>query len=213
MTTTDECSGSTADINKPFRFEGLHFKRWRQKMLFFLTMKKVAFVLTVLKPVLSETPPPVEKKDEVEKYESQVKERDSWVENDILCKNFILNGLSDDLYDYYNFDKSAKEIWEALQKKYDTEEVGTKKYVVSRYLKFQMTDDKSVEAQSHELQKITHEILSEGMTIDEQFQVAVMIDKLSPSWKDFKNTLRHKTKEFSLESLITRLRIEEEARK
>ncbi|XP_060960933.1 uncharacterized protein LOC133031452 [Cannabis sativa] len=212
MTTTDECSGSTADINKPFRFEGLHFKRLRQKM-FFLTMKKVAYVLTVLKPVVCETPPPAEKKDEVEKYESQVKEMDSWVENDFLCKNFILNGLSDDLYDYYNSDKSAKEIWEALQKKYDTEEAGTKKYAVSRYLKFQMTDDKSIEAQSHELQKIAHEILSEGMTIDEQFQVDVMIDKLPPSWKDFKNTLRHKTKEFSLESLITRLRIEEEARK
>ncbi|KAA0049589.1 putative Polyprotein [Cucumis melo var. makuwa] len=53
----------------------------------------------------------------------------------------------------------AKEVWDALQKKYDTEEAGSKKYV------------------------------------------------------DFKNTLRHKTKEFSLESLITRLRIEEEARK
>ena len=76
-----------------------------------------------------------------------------------------------------------------------------------------MTDDKSVEAQSHELQKIAHEITSEGINLDDQFQVAVIIDKLPPSWKDFKNQLRHKTKEFSLESLITRLRIEEEARK
>ncbi|CAL0302547.1 unnamed protein product [Lupinus luteus] len=51
------------------------------------------------------------------------------------------------------------------------------------------------------------------MALDEQFQVDVIIDKLSPSWKDFKNLLRHKTKEISLESLITRLRIEEEARR
>ncbi|KAK2658551.1 hypothetical protein Ddye_005084 [Dipteronia dyeriana] len=76
-----------------------------------------------------------------------------------------------------------------------------------------MTDDKSVEVQLHELQKIAHEILSEGINLDDQFQVAVIIDKLPPSWKDFKNQLRHKTNEFSLESLITRLRIDEEARK
>jgi len=63
------------------------------------------------------------------------------------------------------------------------------------------------------LQKIAHEIISEGMPLDDQFQVAVIIDKLPPLWKDFKNTLRHKNKEFSLKSLITRLRIEEEARK
>ncbi|TYK00059.1 uncharacterized protein E5676_scaffold596G00050 [Cucumis melo var. makuwa] len=50
------------------------------------------------------------------------------------------------------------------------------------------------------------------MPLDDQFQVAVIIDKLHPLWKDFKNTLRHKTKEFALESLIMRLRIEEKAK-
>ncbi|KAF1888664.1 hypothetical protein Lal_00036703 [Lupinus albus] len=76
-----------------------------------------------------------------------------------------------------------------------------------------MTDDKSVESQSHEIQKIAHEIITEGMPLDEQFQVAVIIDKLPPNWKDFKNVQRHKTKEFSLESLIIRLHIKEEARR
>ncbi|RZB91539.1 Retrovirus-related Pol polyprotein from transposon TNT 1-94 [Glycine soja] len=107
--------------------------------------------------------------------------------------------------------KSAKLVWLGLEKKYDTQEVGTKKYVVSRYLKYQMTDDKLVESQSHEIQKIAHDIISEGMALDEQFQVVVIIDKLPPGWKDFKNLLRHKTKEFPLESLLTRLHIEEEA--
>jgi len=51
------------------------------------------------------------------------------------------------------------------------------------------------------------------MKLPEQFQIVVVIDKLPPALKDFKNTLKHKTKEFSLESLITRLRIEEEATK
>ncbi|KAL5752682.1 hypothetical protein ACOSQ2_023189 [Xanthoceras sorbifolium] len=184
---TSEIIKTFTDLNKPFRFKGIHFKRWRQKMLFFLTTKKVAYVLTTEKPIL---PLPFAAPKE---------------------HNYILNGLSDDLYNYYNSDKSTKEIWDALQKKYDTEDTGAKKYAISRYMKYQMTDDKSVEAQSHELQKIAHEIIFEGVTLDEQFQIAVLIDKLLPSWKDFKNVLRHKTKEFSLESLITHLRIEEEA--
>ncbi|KAF1882580.1 hypothetical protein Lal_00002758, partial [Lupinus albus] len=120
-------------------------------------------------------------------------------ENDYLCKNFILNELSDDLYDYYISYKSAKLVWQTLKRKYDIEEAETKKYVVSRYLKYQMTNNKS----SHEIQKIAHDIITKGMPLDEQFQVVVIIDKLPPSWKDFKNVPRHKTKEFYLKSLIT----------
>lgn len=50
---------------------------------------------------------------------------------------------------------------------YDIEEVETKKYAVNRYLEGQMTNDKSVKAQSHMLQKLAHEILSKSMAIDE----------------------------------------------
>jgi len=132
---------AAGDLNRPFRFEGAHFKRWSQKMLFFLTVKKVAHAATTKTPTLPEDP-----------TDEQTREATAWEEADFLCKNFILNGLSDDLYDYYISNKTAKEIWDALQKKYDTEEASTKKHAVSRYLKFQMTDEKSVEAQSHELQ-------------------------------------------------------------
>ncbi|RVW11854.1 hypothetical protein CK203_085695 [Vitis vinifera] len=43
--------------------------------------------------------------------------------------------------------------------------------------------------------------------------VASIIEKLPPSWKDFKNYLKHKRKELSIEDLIVRLRIEEDNRK
>ncbi|TYK27164.1 uncharacterized protein E5676_scaffold236G00090 [Cucumis melo var. makuwa] len=57
---------------------------------------------------------------------------------------------------------TAKQVWDALQKKYDIEEAGSKKYAVSRYLRYQMTNDRSVEALAHETHKIAHEIISEG---------------------------------------------------
>ena len=40
--------------------------------------------------------------------------------------------------------------------------------------------------------------------------MAAIIEKLPPLWKDFKNYLKHKRKEMTVEDLIVRLRIEED---
>ena len=48
--------------------------------------------------------------------------------------------------------------------------------------------------------------------LSETLQVAAIIEKLPSAWKDFKNYLKHKRKEMSIEDLIIRLHIEEDNR-
>ncbi|KAF3647335.1 putative glucan endo-1,3-beta-glucosidase A-like [Capsicum annuum] len=51
---------------------------------------------------------------------------------------------------------------------------------------------------------------STGLIMNEAFQVATIIEKLLPMWKDYKNYLKHKRKEMIVKDLIVRLRIEED---
>ena len=76
-----------------------------------------------------------------------------------------------------------------------------------------MVDNKTVISKVQEFQLILHEIETEGMILPETFQVATIVKKLPPAWRDFKNYLKHKRKELKLEDLIVRLRIEEDNRK
>ena len=187
---------------KPEKFNGLNFKRWQQKMMFYLTTIGLVRFLT-------EDPPKVSEDD------TDIQARiayNAWNDSDYFCHNFMMNCLTDSLYNVYSSKNTAKELWESLDKKYKTEDAGAKKYIVGRYLDFKMVDSKTVVSQVQELQLIFHEIHAEGMVISESFQVASVIEKLPSGWKDFKNYLKHKRKEMSLEDLIVRLRIEEDNR-
>ncbi|KAK5785558.1 hypothetical protein PVK06_040154 [Gossypium arboreum] len=75
-----------------------------------------------------------------------------------------------------------------------------------------MVDSKLVVNQVQEFQLIIHEILAKGIIISESFQVAAIIEKLTLAWNYFKNYLKHKRKEMSVEDLIVRLWIEEDNR-
>nr|GEY28168.1 hypothetical protein [Tanacetum cinerariifolium] len=102
---------------RPKKFNGQNFKRWQQKMFFYLTTLGLARFL---------------------------KENVPYVE------------------------PPAKE------------DAGTKKFVVARFLEYKMVDSKNV------------------------------VSQLPPSWVEFKNYLKHKRKEMSVEDLVVRLRIEED---
>jgi hypothetical protein len=51
---------------------------------------------------------------------------DTWNYIDSIWKNYILNRLDNILYDMYSSIKSAKTLWEVLDKNYKAKDVGTK---------------------------------------------------------------------------------------
>ena len=65
----------------------------------------------------------------------------------------------------YSSVKTSKELWDALEKKYKTEDVGMKKFIVTKFLDYKMIDNKTVVTQVQELQVIIHDLLAEGINL------------------------------------------------
>ena len=156
---------------KPERFNGTDFKRWQQKMLFYLTTLNLTRFLNEDDPKL----------DVGETDKDKLTAVDAWNHFDFLCRNYVLNGQENTLYNVYSPLKTAKELWDSLDKKYKSEDAGLKKFIVGKFLDFKMVDSKTVLSQVQELQVVVHNIHAEGMTLSETFQVAAFIEKLPPS--------------------------------
>ncbi|KZV23634.1 hypothetical protein F511_34335 [Dorcoceras hygrometricum] len=93
----------TASVNhaeKSDKFNGLYFKRWQQKMLFYLTTLNLARSLTEEVPTLKEG----------EQNAESVSAVEVWDHSNFLCRNYVLNGLADALYNVFCEKKTAKEL-------------------------------------------------------------------------------------------------------
>ena len=83
---------TTTHGEKPEKFTGLDFKRWQQKMLFYLTTLNLAKVLHEDAPTLKEG----------ETNKQIMAAVEAWKHLDFLCKNYILNGLDNTMYNVYS---------------------------------------------------------------------------------------------------------------
>ena len=120
--------------------------------------------------------------------------------------------MSDALFDIHSEALCAKELWDTLELKYITEDASSKKFLVSDFNNYKMEDSRSVTEQYNELLGIYGQFKLHKMNMDESIDVSTIIDKLPPSWKDFKHNLKHQKEELSLVQLASHIRIEESLR-
>ncbi|GJU61309.1 zinc finger, CCHC-type containing protein [Tanacetum coccineum] len=191
----------TTNFGKLDKFEGHDFRRWQKKMHFLLTTLKVVYVLTTPMPELLE-----------DATVEAIRRRAKWENDDYICRGHILNGMSDSLFDVYTNVESAKELWDSLESKYMAEDSSSKKFLVSNFNNYKMVDSRPVMEQYNELLRILGQYTQHGLKMDESISVSSIIDKLPPSWKDYKHTLKHGKDDLSLVQLGSHLRIEESLR-
>ncbi|GKB35787.1 DNA polymerase zeta catalytic subunit-like protein [Tanacetum coccineum] len=176
-------------VEKPEKFKGYDFRRWQQKMLFYLTSLHVSYVLTDSDPVdlYLVDGQNVTTEAQMADYERAASQ---WNHKEYNCRNYILNDLDDSL----------------------TQVACSMKFVVEKFLNFKMNDAKPVVKQVEELQIIVHKMEVEGMGINSNFLVGSIIEKLPQSWKNFKLYLKHLTGDMSFEQLVLKIRVEEDNR-
>ncbi|KAL0282932.1 UNVERIFIED_CONTAM: hypothetical protein Sangu_2921200 [Sesamum angustifolium] len=168
-------------------------------MKIWLTMKGLLTVIQVTRPEPTDT-------------DSKTAEIVQWTERDQIARA-ILSALSNTLFDVYCSNSYiAKFLWDELDRKYNTEEKGLQKYFVSKFMRYQMVEDRSVAEQTHEIINLEHALADGEMKLPEKFFVMFIVDKFPKSWENFSMTLKYQKGRLSLDNLMIAISIEEEHR-
>ncbi|KAK3001930.1 hypothetical protein RJ639_021283 [Escallonia herrerae] len=194
-----------SDFHRLERFDGGDFVRWQRKMHFLLVTVKVYYVIV--------NPRPPEPGENEEESVAKTRERLRWDQDDEICRGHILNVMSNTLFDAYHTVKTAKELWNQLERRYITEDATSKRFIVSKFFDYKMVDGRSDMEQFNEIKSILDRYSQHKLALDEFIVVTSIIDKLPPSWKNFRNSLKHRKEDINLDELGTHFRIEEDLRK
>ncbi|KAL0437603.1 UNVERIFIED_CONTAM: hypothetical protein Sradi_0468200 [Sesamum radiatum] len=180
-------SKALPDLSKLEFLDGTNYKRWSQKLIIFFEQVDVDYVLFTTPPepgastetsTVAITPVIIEKRPE---EDAKVKyDRDNKT-----VRGHLLNHMNNALFDLFVKQKSAKEIWSTLETRYGGDDAGRKKYVVGKWLKFHMVDDKPIMDQVHEYENLVADVLSEWMKMCDVLQANVLLEKFSPTCSEY----------------------------
>ena len=201
---SNSASGTSTIFVKPFPdvskieiFSSQNFKRWQERVSTLLDKYKVASALMTSKADSN----------------SPEKQIEDWIHANRVCRQTMLSALSNDLFDVYCSYKEAKEILNSLILKYTAENVVRQRFVIGKYYRWEMIEDKDIKIQINEYHKLLEYIKAENIVLPDEFVSELLIEKLSQSWTDYKQQLKHKHRQMSLPDLITHIIIEDTNRK
>ena len=105
-----------------------------------------------------------------------------------LARTYLLKNMSNPLFDLFVKFKSAAIIWTKLKAKYGSDDAGKRKYVIDKWLQFQIVDDKSIMEQVHSYENLC---AKQSMKMCDILQANILIEKFPPSWSDYRLSLIH----------------------
>ncbi|XP_011100540.1 uncharacterized protein LOC105178708 [Sesamum indicum] len=179
-----------SDLSKLEPLDGTNYKRWSQKLLIFFEQLDMDYVLFQNPPettaeistlAITAAAIPAEGTTTKSEHETKLKydrtttksEHETKLKYDRdnkTVRGHLLNHMNNSLFDLFVNYKSAKEIWATMEARYRGDDAGRKKYVVGKWLQFQMVDEKPIMDQIHEYENLVTEVLSEGMKMCEILQ-------------------------------------------
>jgi hypothetical protein len=159
---------------KPNQFDGKNFMIWRERMELWLTAMNCYHAA-------QEWPENLAPKD-----------KPKFRATNNLFRDAVISALHPKYEKSYISFSSGKDLWDALEAKFGVSDVGSKLYLMEQLFDYKMVENRSVVKQAYEIQALAKELVVFSCPLPNKFVAGGIIAKLSPSWKDFATSLKHK---------------------